>query len=640
MAEPAKYSRRWVRALSPVVALATMAGGVVAMTGQADAAVTDVVGSAYGSYGNISLFGGPYNAKGPANKVTLPAGGSASAVTNTAASNSLVYGPSTWFRSGQVDLSTQGTPGSGSVTSTTTFAATAGTSNDPCSDRVVNTGVTTASSTTITASGANFTAADIGSYIEGGRYRTATNGATTASSTTVTATVTGAFTAGDVGASIEGGSIPAGATITAVTNTTTVTISSAATATASSVPIIVQDNFYGGIPANTTITAVASATSATMSAAATATKSGVHLGVTGNGSCVYFSQFTAATASTTCTANDTGAPTASTSFTGGVVTTATDNQQHPIATTAVANSPAANTSVSGYFKLGASDKESFTIKFNEQIVNADGSLTVNAAHLTATGQTAYGDVIFGQSICGVRRSTTTNVTSSVNPSANGQLVTYTATVAPAAGTGTPTGYVQFTKAGTNYGSPVQLTSGTATTTGSFSTGTYSMNAVYLGSGRTTTDGTTASNTTVTSATAAFTASDVGQPISGSRARNTTDGVTTSASTTVTSATAAFTSADVGANIVGNGIPAGAKISAFTNSTTVTISAAATASATVNISITSGIPAGATITAFTNATTVTISAAATSTASGLPLSIGAPWGYATSTDATPLSQVVN
>jgi hypothetical protein len=61
-------------------------------------------------------------------------------------------------------------------------------------------------------------------------------------------------------------------------------------------------------------------------------------------------------------------------------------------------------------------------------------------------------------------------------------------------------------------------------------------------------------------------------------RAVSDGVTAS-TTTVTSATAAFSSSDVGATIVGAGIPALATIATVTNATTVVISAAATATAT-------------------------------------------------------------
>ena|SRR5246127_2346 len=62
-------------------------------------------------------------------------------------------------------------------------------------------------------------------------------------------------------------------------------------------------------------------------------------------------------------------------------------------------------------------------------------------------------------------------------------------------------------------------------------------------------------------------------------RTVTDGVTTNLSTTVTSATAAFTSSDVGQKITGTGIPTNTTIASVTNSTTAVLSAAATASNT-------------------------------------------------------------
>jgi hypothetical protein len=61
-------------------------------------------------------------------------------------------------------------------------------------------------------------------------------------------------------------------------------------------------------------------------------------------------------------------------------------------------------------------------------------------------------------------------------------------------------------------------------------------------------------------------------------RTVTDGVLNS-TTTVTSATAAFTAADVGAVVTATGVPAGTTIASRTNATTVVLSAAATATAT-------------------------------------------------------------
>lgn len=59
----------------------------------------------------------------------------------------------------------------------------------------------------------------------------------------------------------------------------------------------------------------------------------------------------------------------------------------------------------------------------------------------------------------------------------------------------------------------------------------------------------------------------------------TDGATTNASPTLTSATAGFTASDVGRSVSGTGIPGGTTILSVTNATTVTMSANASATAT-------------------------------------------------------------
>src|SRR5262249_20136769 len=80
-------------------------------------------------------------------------------------------------------------------------------------------------------------------------------------------------------------------------------------------------------------------------------------------------------------------------------------------------------------------------------------------------------------------ATTTTVASSANPSVFGQSVTFTATVAPnAGGSGTPTGMVQFQIDGTNFGSPVSLNGGLATSlaTSSLSASAHTVTALYSG----------------------------------------------------------------------------------------------------------------------------------------------------------------
>ncbi len=79
-------------------------------------ATTGVGGSAYGYYASVSLFGGPAQVRGPAPRVTLPEGGSATPIADTLGSATVQFGPATIFSSDQLEVSTEGTPG-GTVTS-------------------------------------------------------------------------------------------------------------------------------------------------------------------------------------------------------------------------------------------------------------------------------------------------------------------------------------------------------------------------------------------------------------------------------------------------------------------------------------------------------------------------------------------
>jgi beta-glucanase (GH16 family) len=77
-------------------------------------------------------------------------------------------------------------------------------------------------------------------------------------------------------------------------------------------------------------------------------------------------------------------------------------------------------------------------------------------------------------------ATTTTVSSSLDPSSAGQPVTFNATVA-ADGT-TPTGTVQFVVDGANFGAPVPLVNGSASTGSitSLSSGSHTVSAIYSG----------------------------------------------------------------------------------------------------------------------------------------------------------------
>ena len=78
-------------------------------------------------------------------------------------------------------------------------------------------------------------------------------------------------------------------------------------------------------------------------------------------------------------------------------------------------------------------------------------------------------------------ATTTSVSSSANPSVFGQSITFTATVT---GTGTPTGSVQFVVGGSNFGSPVALSGGSATSaaTSALALGGHTVSATYSATG--------------------------------------------------------------------------------------------------------------------------------------------------------------
>ena len=57
-----------------------------------------------------------------------------------------------------------------------------------------------------------------------------------------------------------------------------------------------------------------------------------------------------------------------------------------------------------YTRSGAELGEPFTVVYNQQIVNSDGSLTVNAAHLYLFGPSMVGEIIIGQVTCGTSPS--------------------------------------------------------------------------------------------------------------------------------------------------------------------------------------------------------------------------------------------
>lgn len=108
--------------------------------------------------------------------------------------------------------------------------------------------------------------------------------------------------------------------------------------------------------------------------------------------------FTAASTRSTCTASESAVTGSVTIADGRLVTKTNAGTGAPETTVTVPGSPPPNDTYTGTLDHVG---DSFRIVFNEQVANPDGSLTVNAAHLYLLGPTARGDLVIGQSVCGV-----------------------------------------------------------------------------------------------------------------------------------------------------------------------------------------------------------------------------------------------
>ncbi|HEX2041773.1 MAG TPA: hypothetical protein VHF24_03975 [Acidimicrobiales bacterium] len=131
--------------------------------------------------------------------------------------------------------------------------------------------------------------------------------------------------------------------------------------------------------------------------------------------------------SSTCTANEGGTTGSATVSGGRLVTQDPDpNVDGDEVFADIPANPAPNTSMTGVVP-GVGD--TYTVVFNEQTTSG-GVLTVNAAHLTLMGPNATGDVIIGQSVCGVTAggggATTTTVVDLTTTTAGDGVTTTTA----------------------------------------------------------------------------------------------------------------------------------------------------------------------------------------------------------------------
>ena len=98
----------------------------------------------------------------------------------------------------------------------------------------------------------------------------------------------------------------------------------------------------------------------------------------------------------TCRATETGV-TGSTRFVKGILSTSTDAGGSPVDQEPIPDNPPPNYTRHGVItNVG----DVFSVVFNEQIHNADGSLTVNAFHMYLFGPVAVGESVGGQVKCG------------------------------------------------------------------------------------------------------------------------------------------------------------------------------------------------------------------------------------------------
>jgi hypothetical protein len=156
--------------------------------------------------------------------------------------------------------------------------------------------------------------------------------------------------------------------------------------------------------------------------------------------------------------------------------------------------------------------------------------------------------------------TSTLVTSSVNPSVFGQSVTFTVTVnVVAPGAGTPTGTVQFVLDGNNFGSPVSLAGGSATSSAipTLSVSTHKVSAVYNGDTNfTTSTGTLSGGQVVNKATSSTVGTNTTSTYSGSNQAVALSAAVTAVGETVNEGTVTFTVQNKNNAVIGKPVTSG------------------------------------------------------------------------------------
>lgn len=136
--------------------------------------------------------------------------------------------------------------------------------------------------------------------------------------------------------------------------------------------------------------------------------------------------FTADEVSSECVADEEGFETGVTILNGvveGVEGSAVD----------VRENPDPGTSFEGVVEGPNNSEDRFRIVFNEVVEDTDtDTVTVNAVHVFLLGPTATGDLIIGQSVCGIGVGDSTTTTAGETTTTVGQTTTTTRPKAPAA----------------------------------------------------------------------------------------------------------------------------------------------------------------------------------------------------------------
>ncbi|TQK69996.1 Ig-like domain-containing protein [Nocardioides sp. SLBN-35] len=165
--------------------------------------------------------------------------------------------------------------------------------------------------------------------------------------------------------------------------------------------------------------------------------------------------------------------------------------------------------LSGGTSVNATTNASGVATASLPVAGPPRSATVTASF----AQTAYYKGSSDPTSFEVKKNPTTTTLLQPSPVVHGEAVSFTAQVAPVNGTSTPTGTIQFTVDGDDFGAPVTVSGGSATTppTTTLSTGEHTIGARYSGDGNLVTSDAAAKQLTVGKAPTSTALTSTGSP---------------------------------------------------------------------------------------------------------------------------------